>query len=278
MRRILSAALLLMGMLWIVGCSDSDSPTGPKTGSTLIVELRGGATMEFVWIESGTYIMGSPESDELAGDDEKPQHEVTISRGFYLGKYEVTQAQWEAVMDTVPWFGRAYVQENPNHPAVFISWHDVQEFARRLNEAAGEEVYRLPTEAEWEYACRAGTTTRRSFGDEESRLGEYVWYDENSWNIGEKYAHAVGTKLPNPWGLHDMHGNVWEWYQDRYGADYYSNSPSVDPQGPESGSGRVGRGGSFGSRAQFTRSGNRSGYSPSHRSGSLGARLLRMGR
>ena len=275
MKRIRSAALLLMGMLWIVGCSDGDSPTGPKIGNTLTVELRGGVTMEFVWIEPGTFVMGSPDSDELADDREKPQREVTISRGFYLGKYEITQGQWEAVMGTTPWSGQGKAVPNPDHPAVYISWEDVQTFVQLLNEAAGEALYRLPTEAEWEYACRAGTTTRWSFGDDMNSLGDYAWHKGNAWNAGEQYAHAVGQKRANPWGLYDMHGNVWEWCQDRYGD--YSSGRQVDPTGPASGSGCVERGGGFGRPARDARSAHRNGNAPSLRYADLGARLLRMG-
>ena len=151
--------------------------------------------------------------------DESPVHEVEISRGFWLGKYEVTQGQWKAVMDDEPWSGRARVISDSSHPAVIISWDEVQEFIRRINEEAGEELYRLPTEAEWEYACRAGTQTRWSFGDDTSQLKNYAWYFNNT-----EGAKAVGSRLPNPWGLYDMHGNVWEWVQDWYDEEYYSRS------------------------------------------------------
>ena len=177
--------------------------------------LPGDAEIEMVWIPSGTFMMGTrqEEIDRLNAEEtdfpgwnsnEGPQHEVSITRGFYLGKYEITQAQWESVMGTRPWSGRSYFRENANHPAVYISWNDMRDFVVELNEAEGSEVYRLPTEAEWEYACRAGTTTPWSFGDDESQHGDYAWYYDNAWNAGErgeKYAHAVGTKLPNPWGF-----------------------------------------------------------------------------
>ena len=162
-----------------------------------------------------------------------------------------------------------------DHPAVCISWNDVQEFIRRLNEVEGVEVYRLPTEAEWEYSCRAGTTTRWSFGEDESRVGECVWYDANAWDVGETYAHAVGTKLPNPWGLYDMHGNVREWVQDYWGS--YTSEAQVDPTGPTTGSNRVYRGGSLRLDAGFVRSAIRYFISPGNRSYNIGARLLRQG-
>jgi len=226
-----------------------------------------------VWIEPGTFTMGSPSSEPGRWDDEGPQHEVTISRGFYLGKFEVTQGQWQAVMGTRPWAGESYVRENPNHPAVYISWNDVQAFIQKWNEAAEDSLYRLPTEAEWEYACRAGSVTRWSFGDDESQLGEYAWYRDNAWDVGEEYAHAVGTKLPNPWGLYDMHGNVWEWCKDGYGS--YSSDAQVDPLGPAAGSFRVSRGGYFYNFARFTRSAFRNYYTPDDRYFYFGARLLR---
>ena len=245
-------------------------------GPEQVVSLPGGETMEFVWIEPGTFRMGSPSSESGRNRSEGPVHEVEISTGFYLGKYEVTQGQWEAVMGTTPWSGESYVRSNPSHPSVYISWNDVQRFVDNLNDAAGSAVYRLPTEAEWEYACRAGTQTRWSFGDDESELTDYAWYGDNAWDVGKEYAQAVGTKLPNAWGLYDMHGNVWEWVQDRYGWDYYNSSPRVDPLGPSSGSARVWRGGSFGNSAQDGRSAYRYGGSPDVRSAGIGVRLVRI--
>ncbi len=245
-------------------------------GSSQTFELPGGSSMDFVWIAPGTFIMGSPPSESGRNDDEGPIHEVEISKGFYLGKYEVTQGQWNAVMGARPWSGKDDVQSNPSHPAVYISWRDVQAFIEELNFAAGEVVYRLPSEAEWEYACRAGSTTRWSFGDEERQLTDYAWYDANAWDVGEKYAHAVGLKRPNPWGLYDMHGNVWEWVQDWYDSDYYNSSPRVDPPGPTSGSNRVGRGGAFSNLAQYVRSAGRVNDSPDGRYFDVGVRLLRI--
>lgn len=250
---------------------------GGGGGSTNSFTLPGGASLEMVWIESGIFRMGSPSSESDRKSDEGPVHEVTISQGFYLGKYEVTQGQWESVMGTRPWQGERYVRSGSNYPAVYVSWGDAQEFIRRLNTSVGRNVYRLPTEAEWEYACRAGTTTRWSFGDNESQLTHYAWYRDNAWNVGEEYAHIVGTKRPNSWGVYDMHGNVWEWVQDWYDGGYYNSSPSVDPAGPSSGSARVGRGGTFANYAQGVRSAYRGVYSPSDRNSYVGFRLLREG-
>ena len=250
-----------------------------KAGTGKTFSLPGGAEMEFVWIEPGMFQMGSPESERSGSswaENEGPVHEVEISRGFWLGKYEVTQGEWEAVMGTRPWSGKSHVRSNPSHPAVYISWDDVQGFIDKLNDAAGEVVYRLPSEAEWEYACRAGTSTRWSFGDDENQLTHYAWYEDNAWDAGKEYAQPVGTKRPNPWGLYDMHGNVWEWVQDRADDDYYNRSPRVDPLGPTSGFHRVFRGGDFHFFAQALRSAGRGGYSPSGRDGSVGVRLLRI--
>jgi len=208
--------------------------------------------MVLVPIPAGEFQMGSPDSDKDADNDEKPQHLVKITEPFYLSVYEVTQQQYEKVMGVSPWKGRQFVQEGRDNPATYVSWDDAVEFCRKLSEQEGVD-YRLPTEAEWEYTCRAGTTTAYSFGDDVSKLGEHAWYDKNAWDIGEKYAHRVGQKLPNPWGLYDMHGNVWEWCQDWY-APYGSEKVVSDPMGPAQGDGRVLRGGSFFDRSSNVRS------------------------
>ena len=150
--------------------------------------------------------------------------------------HEVTQAQWQAVMGTTPWDVAKNVKEGDDYPASYVNWPDAVEFCRKLSEKEGLE-YRLPTEAEWEYACRAGTTTAYSFGDDASELGEYAWYKENAWGAGQKHPHTVGQKKPNPWGLYDMHGNVWEWCSDWRGD--YSSESVTDPAGPSSGSVRT---------------------------------------
>ncbi|MBT4497509.1 MAG: formylglycine-generating enzyme family protein [Gemmatimonadetes bacterium] len=247
---------------------------GCANDSTEVVDLPGGMQMEFTWIGPGSFTMGSPLSDPYREDAESPRHQVTVTRGFFLGKYEVTQQQWEAVTGEAPWAGRNYAQENPTHPAVYISWDQVQAFIHRLNQAAGDSLYRLPTEAEWEYAARAGTTTRWSFGDDEERAGDYAWYAGNAWNKGETYAHPVGTKLPNPWGLHDMHGNVFEWVQDWHGP--YAKEDQVDPIGPATGTVRVVRGGAICCYPSHIRSANRGDGSPDYQSPPVGVRLLKI--
>ena len=220
--------------------------------------------MEFVRIEPGAFMMGS----ENGFANERPAHKVEITKPFYLGTYPVTQEQWLAVMGSNP--SRF---KGERRPVVNVSWNDVQSFLNKLN--GGEHEYRLPTEAEWEYACRAGTTTEYSFGDDKSLLGDYAW----SWENSEGTAHPVGQKKPNPWGLYDMHGNVWEWVQDWYSADYYKqfqNKTAIDPKGPDKGSPRVIRGGGWDSRATGLRSAVRISSAPGNAYNYvLGFRLLR---
>ena len=153
-----------------------------------------------------------------------------------------------------------------------MSWNDCQDFIRKLN-AKGQGTFRLPTEAEWEYACRAGTTTRFCYGDSDSGLGEYAWYSSNA---GSK-THSVGQKRPNGWGLFDMHGNVWEWCEDWYGKDYYPSSPQTDPQGPKTGDRRVLRGGSWNYSPWYCRSANRSWLVPTSADSSFGFRVVCVG-
>ncbi|MDR1396537.1 MAG: formylglycine-generating enzyme family protein [Desulfarculales bacterium] len=222
--------------------------------------------MEFVLIPAGEFLMGSDRGkDPNAEDNETPQHRVKFSKPFYLGKYEVTQGQWEAVMGSNPskFKGR-------NNPVEQVSWDDVQVFIKLLNQKEGHSRYRLPTEAEWEYAARAGSTSTYSFGDDAGQLGQYAWYGE-SYDSGS--THPVGQKQPNAWGLYDMYGNVWEWVQDWYDEGYYSLSPSSDPRGPASGSFRVFRGGSWDYFARYCRSPLRGNNSPDFRYAGRGFRL-----
>ena len=268
---------------------------GGTLGEVRTFSLPGGGEMAFVWIEPGTFHMGTPYSEADALLSEVPVHEVEISRGFWLGKYEVTVGQfrrfveateydagdrcWTYENDDVEersghdWSSPGYAQSD-DHPVVCMSWEDVSAYASWLSSETGV-LHRLPTEAEWEYACRAGTTTRWSFGDDESQLTHYAWYGDNACDMGECYGHAVGRKLPNAWGLHDMHGNVWEWVQDWYDDEYYNSSPRVDPLGPDSGSHRVARGGGFLNAAWGVRSAMRYDISPDFRA-LLGVRLLRI--
>jgi formylglycine-generating enzyme required for sulfatase activity/predicted Ser/Thr protein kinase len=215
--------------------------------------------MEFVSIPAGSFRMGSSSSE--AGSDEQPVHEVRISRGFELGKYEVTQAEWEAVMGSNP--SRF---PGANRPVERVSWEDAQAFIRRLNARGDGYRYRLPTEAEWEYACRAGTP-----GERYGSLDAVAWHAGNS---GDR-THDVGSKQPNAWGLHDCLGNVWEWVGDWYGGDYYQQSRGNDPPGPNNGDSRVCRGGSWYGNPRDVRAAYRNYGNPSYRGDGLGFRVAR---
>ena len=218
--------------------------------------------MEFMWIPPGGFLMGSPEDEEGRRVDEL-QHEVRISEGYWMKKYEVTQGEWESVMGANP---SRFSDCGPRCPVEQVSWFDAEEFIQRLNgrESGNEYRYRLPTEAEWEYAARAGTTGAR-YGE----LGEIAWYDENS---GER-THPVGQKQANAWDLHDMLGNVWEWTGDWYGR--YPSGSVTDPQGPSTGSYRADRGGGWNYYATSVRSAYRNQYSPGSPSRYIGFRLVR---
>jgi formylglycine-generating enzyme required for sulfatase activity len=220
--------------------------------------------MKFVLVPAGTFMMGADKNFDEASDDELPRHQVTISKPFYLGVYEVTQQQWKDVMGNNPskFKGR-------DNPVETVSWEDAQDFIRHLNQKEGHSRYRLPTEAEWEYAARAGSTSTYFFGDNKSQLGDYAWYEDNSG----REAHPVGQKRPNAWGLYDMIGNVWEWNQDWLGDTYYANSPSSDPTGPSSSAYRVVRGCGWNIGAGICRSALRSGGGPASRSEYCGFRL-----
>jgi formylglycine-generating enzyme required for sulfatase activity len=221
------------------------APDGLKTRPTeLSVDLGGDVTMEFVLIAAGKFMMG----DESGTSDEKPVHCIMLTKPFYLGKYEVTQAQWEAVMRNNPSDFKGDLQR----PVEQVSWNDAVAFCDRLSQKE-KRTYRLPTEAEWEYACRAGSTSKWSFGDSESELGDYAWYGSNS----SSRTHPVGGKKPNAWGLFDIHGNVSEWCADWYGDGYYGSSPRDDPTGPSSGVNRVLRGGCWLSDVRDARSSDR---------------------
>ena len=219
----------------------------PSVEKVAAINLGRGVTMDLVWVEPGRFRMGS----EHGEDDERPVHEVQITKGFWVGKTPVTQAQWERVMGYNP----SHFKGTKN-PVERVSWNDSQQFIMTLNHLISGGGFSLPTEAQWEYACRAGSTGAFCFGDDESRMGEYAWCDENSGDT----PHPVGEKKPNAWGLYDMHGNVWEWCQDWYGK--YLSDVQTDPTGAVSGSLRVKRGGSWYFSASCCRSAFRSNSPP----------------
>lgn len=183
---------------------------------TETVILPGDVPLVMVWIPGGTFTMGSPDEDVFS-KHEKPEHTVTVS-GFWMGKYELTKRQWQAVKDTAPWTGKPYVLADLDSPAVYVSWDDAQSFIATLNAWTGK-AFRLPSEAEWEYACRAGTSTSFYWNDVGGDISDYAWYGEYAQGH-ELYAHVVGQKLPNAFGLYDMSGNVWEYCQDYWHFNY----------------------------------------------------------
>jgi formylglycine-generating enzyme required for sulfatase activity len=195
--------------------SESAKDTSSKSSPQNFIEtLSGDIKLEMVKIPAGTFLMGSADNDASAKDDEKPQHRVNLQE-FYLGKYPVTQEQYQAIMVDNP----SHFENNLKNPVEQVTWDDAQKFCQKLSEKT-DKKYRLPSEAEWEYACRAGTQTRYHFGDDENQLGEYAWFNKNS----DRKSHPVGQKKPNNWGLYDIHGNVWEWCEDGWHTNY-ENAP-----------------------------------------------------
>jgi formylglycine-generating enzyme required for sulfatase activity len=238
------------------------------------VDLNATVAMDMIWVPSGTFTMGSP-TTEAGRETDETEHNVSLTKGFYLGKYEVTQAQYEAVMRGVTgdrnatpsnWHG------NPDRPVEMVSWDDAQVFLARLNEQQAGNLpagwsYVLPTESQWEYACRAGTTTAYSWGDSIAST------NANYSSSGYSQTRDVGKYAANPWGFFDMHGNVWEWTADWYQAAYLSGNPVVDPSGPVSGSSRVARGGSWNYDGALLRSAKRSKGPPGARYNRVGFRV-----
>ena len=256
------AAATVLSLLLAAGCSKPDK--------YLTLDLGNGVTMKLVRIEAGTFMMGSPATQKDRDNNEGPHRQVTISKPFYMGATEVTQAQWKAVMNTQPWKGKSLAKAGADHAASYISWDDATAFCTALSKKTGRTV-RLPTEAEWEYACRAGTTTVYGFGNDPAKLGDYAWYRSNTWDAEEKYAHRVGVKKPNAWDMYDMHGNVWEWCSDWY-AKPSTNANARDPKGPPTGTNRVLRGGSWYVIPEFCRAASRMGISPDGRYRTFGFR------
>ena len=240
--------------------------------------------LEMVELPGGSFLMGSPEGDAMAQDGERPRHRAGVS-GFRIARTPVTAGLYRTVMED------GSPKEDDDRPAADMDWYRAIEFCNRLSQRRGyrpcyrtrwwwlwlrwscdwgADGYRLPTEAEWEYACRAGSEGRWSFGDDPETIGDYAWYEGNS---GQK-AQPVGRKRPNPWGLYDMHGNVWEWCWDRYGP--YGTETKMDPSGPPKGSSRVVRGGSSWNPPEDLRSAGRDVGRPEVRGRDLGFRCVRV--
>ncbi|MHB8971759.1 MAG: formylglycine-generating enzyme family protein [Pirellulaceae bacterium] len=234
-----------------------------KSGRPVVEKNSIGMTL--VLIPSGEFQMGSP-GTEVGRDDDEQAHRVRITKSFHLAVHEVTQSQYESVMAVNPSHFKG-----PQHPVATVSWDNAVEFCDKLSalpeEKAAGRSYCLPTEAEWEYACRAGSTTQFSFGDDAAELGNHAWFKDNS----AATTHPVGEKRPNAWGLYDMHGNVLEWCADWFGE--YSASPADDPTGPSTGTDRVTRGGSWDYAASLCRAADRDKRLPGVRNLGLGFRV-----
>lgn len=243
--------------------------TERKHPKELTIDLGGGVKMEFVLIPAGSFLMGS----ERGFKDEQPVHRVVLSKPFYMARHELTQSQWEILMGKHPWLeelrkGKDHDGIGPNKAMDTLSWTACQDYIAKLKARVPGYAFALPTEAQWEYACRAGSTTEYHFGDDPAVLGDYAWFHGNMNWVGQPgfkgklFYHDTGVKKPNAFGLYDMHGGVWEWCADRYDADYYFTSSLVDPQGPNKGPFRVLRGGSWFRYAKYARSAYRKFFHP----------------
>ena len=246
-----------------------------QTGLPLEVKTRKTGIV-FRLMPPGTFLMGSPPTESGRSSDET-QHQVTLTKAFYCGKFAVTQARWQQVMGTNP---SDFKNAGEDAPVEHVRWQDCQAFVKKLcvTEGVAEGTYRLLTEAQWEYACRAGTPTPFCYGpDLDSSLanfnGNYA-YGAGLKGVSRATTVSVGSFRPNAWGLYDMHGNVWEWCQDWY-ATPYPSGPQTDPLGPPSGDYRVLRGGSWNYNARYCRSAFRFWFTPVYRDGDVGLRLAR---
>jgi formylglycine-generating enzyme required for sulfatase activity len=240
-----------------------------KLESTREIDLGGGVKLELVLIPAGSFTMGSPSSEAgrpKGSSVDETQHYVTITKPFYMGKHDVTQVQWERVMGSNP-----SQFKGANNPVDTVSWDDARAFLAR----AGNGL-RLPTEAQWEWACRAGTKTRFYTGDSESDLVRAGWYGSYTTTQGllDATTKPVGQKQPNAFGLYDMHGNVMQWCEDWYGEKYYESGPIMDPPGPQAGEFRVMRGGTYNVAPEYCRAAHRSGNSPDRRLSAFGFRVV----
>ncbi len=255
------------------GTGATSEPENDATSAPVSLSLTGfldDLAQQLTFIQPGSFIMGSPEHEPGRSDDEA-EHRVTLSHGFFLAPYLVTRALWRTVMEGTP----VAADPGPQLPASEVSWNECLRFIDRLNRLSGL-CYRLPTEAEWEYACRAGSVTAFCNGHIESlHCGRDEYLDQVGWYCGnsERRLHRVGTKVPNEWGLYDMHGNLWEWCQDWYAP--YPEGDQADPGGPRSGAVKVVRGGSWFSVAKNCRSAKRFFWTPSSGSDMIGFRLAR---
>ena len=253
--------------------TEESTPSKPELPPVEIVNIpppkgktyKNSLGVEFVQIPAGEFQMGCSKGDTECEDNEKPLHLVKITKSFYMGKFEVTQGQWTKLMGSNP---SSFKECGENCPVENVSWNDAHEFIERLctREKYSPCKHRLPTEAEWEYAARAGTKTKYYWGIFPN--DDYFWYDENSG----RSTNPVGKKKPNAWGLYDISGNVWEWVEDWYDERYYSKSPDIN--GPSSGGNRILRGGSWDYYARSSRLSYRINYDPDIRFRNYGFRLV----
>lgn len=266
--RYIIIAAALAGLTGWAGAESHETRAAPAAqlpacvpAPTSRIDLGDGVKMEFVLISPGSFAMGSP--TEVGDGDEYPLHQVTITEPFYLGKYEVTQEQWIQMMTA-----------NPSHfkgsklPVDSVSWNDCQRFLQKLAAKTGH-TFLLPTEAQWEYACRAGSADRWTFGDQPAHLGEYAWFEGNA----EGRTHPVGQKKANAWGIHDLHGNLSEWCADWY-VNPYPPGDATNPRGPAQGDARIIRGGAWGDDAINVRSAYRSANGPDGANDGVGFRCV----
>ena len=271
-------ATCIYGVVVLLACVVLSGCIEKPAGETETIMLPGDVPLEMVWMPKGSFTMGGPGTELGHSPSEGPQHTVTFSAGFWMGKYELTKRQWQAVMGTTPWEGKQFVQTYPESPAVYLSWNDAKDFVAAVNMLTGK-TFRLPTEAEWEYACRAGTTARFYWGDDPAYvlISNCAWWDGNANSAGEKYAHVGGQKQSNAWGLFDMSGNVWELCEDDW-HDSYAGAPTEGQAWVEATRDpyRVMRGGSWRDASIVCRSAEREIAAPAGDGGySSGFRLAR---
>jgi len=238
------------------------------------VLLAPGVTMTMVYIPPGQFLMGSPEAEARREPNEGPRRWVAISRGFYIASTEVTQAQWQAVMKTTPWQGKRRAGENPKYAANYLTWEECQRFVDRVNQGLKTLRLALPTEAQWEYACRAGSTTQFSYGEDVGLkgLGRYAWYVKNQQRLGQVHPRAVGLLTANRWGLFDMHGGVAEWCADWMGP--FDAKATLNPTGPKTGTERALRGGAWYEEGEHLRAARRDAAAPDARFARAGLRCV----
>lgn len=238
---------------------------------------RNSLKMKFCWCPAGSFLMGSPVDERGRDEKNENQVQVELTKGFWLGMHEVTQNEWRSVMESHPWREKTGVKEGVMYPAAYVSWNEATEFCRALTIRERQSgrlpnnwEFALPTEAQWEYACRAGSRTQFEFGDDESQLTRHAWFSDNSFKVAEEYAHEVGRKLGNAWGLHDMHGNVWEWCKDGFSERLPGGR---DPKVGVLGGSRICRGGCWYDPSTNCRSSNRLHSHPGRRGYFVGFRI-----